>query len=95
VEELPCELVREWLFLGSGVPVKQLRSWEESQESKVSAGNSTQSRVSAPNVRKTLLSRKAHEKTHVHRARFNGRPKLPAGQGKDGAAQSLGEQWLL
>jgi hypothetical protein len=26
VEELPCELVREWRFLGSGVPVKQLRS---------------------------------------------------------------------
>jgi hypothetical protein len=26
VEELPCELVREWSFLGSGVPVKQLRS---------------------------------------------------------------------
>jgi hypothetical protein len=26
VEELPCELVREWHFLGSGVPVKQLRS---------------------------------------------------------------------
>jgi hypothetical protein len=25
-EELPCELVREWHFLGSGVPVKQLRS---------------------------------------------------------------------
>jgi hypothetical protein len=26
VEELPCELVREWRFLGSGVPAKQLRS---------------------------------------------------------------------
>jgi hypothetical protein len=25
VEELPCELGREWRFLGSGVPVKQLR----------------------------------------------------------------------
>jgi hypothetical protein len=25
-EELPCELVREWRFLGSGAPVKQLRS---------------------------------------------------------------------
>jgi hypothetical protein len=24
-EELPCELVREWRFLGSEVPVKQLR----------------------------------------------------------------------
>jgi hypothetical protein len=26
VLELPCELVREWRFLGLGVPVKQLRS---------------------------------------------------------------------
>jgi hypothetical protein len=26
VEELPCELVREWHFLESGVPAKQLRS---------------------------------------------------------------------
>jgi hypothetical protein len=26
VEELSCELLREWCFLGSGVPVKQLRS---------------------------------------------------------------------
>jgi hypothetical protein len=26
VEEFPCELVREWRFLGSGVLVKQLRS---------------------------------------------------------------------
>jgi hypothetical protein len=25
-EELPCELVREWRFLGSGVLVKHLRS---------------------------------------------------------------------
>jgi hypothetical protein len=29
VEELPCELVREQRFLGSGVPVKQLRSWRK------------------------------------------------------------------
>jgi hypothetical protein len=28
-EELPCELVREWRFLGSGVPVKHLRSWRK------------------------------------------------------------------
>jgi hypothetical protein len=26
VEELPCEQVREWRFLGSGDPVKQFRS---------------------------------------------------------------------
>jgi hypothetical protein len=32
VEELPCELVREWCFLGSGIPVKQLRSWRKAGE---------------------------------------------------------------
>jgi hypothetical protein len=26
VEEPPCDLVKQWRFLGSGVPVKQLRS---------------------------------------------------------------------
>jgi hypothetical protein len=31
---------------------------------------------------KTPLSKKAHEKTHVHRAKFNGRPKLPGWLGK-------------
>jgi hypothetical protein len=31
---------------------------------------------------KTPLSKKAHEKTHVHRAKFNGRPKLPGWPGK-------------
>jgi hypothetical protein len=51
-EELPCELVREWRFLGSGVLAKQLRSWRKEmeverergevgggQDSKVSAGS--------------------------------------------------------
>jgi hypothetical protein len=56
-EKFPCKLVREWRFLGSGVPVQQLRSWRKEmgierereragwsrggQESKVSARNST------------------------------------------------------
>jgi hypothetical protein len=31
---------------------------------------------------KTPLSKKAHKKTHVHRARFNGRPKLLGWPGK-------------
>jgi hypothetical protein len=31
---------------------------------------------------KTPLSKKAHEKTHVHRARFDGRPRLPGWPGK-------------
>jgi hypothetical protein len=29
------------------------------------------------------------------RAKFNGRPKLPGWPGKDGAAQTLGQVWLL
>jgi hypothetical protein len=33
---------------------------------------------------KTPLSKNAHEKTHIHRAKFNGRPKLPGW---------LGERW--
>jgi hypothetical protein len=56
-EELPCELMREWHFLGLGVPGKQLRSRRKgmgvereresvgwgagSWESKVSAGSTT------------------------------------------------------
>jgi hypothetical protein len=56
VEELPCELVGEWRFLGSGVLAKQLRSQRKGmgverervragwggggRESKVSAGSS-------------------------------------------------------
>jgi hypothetical protein len=48
------------------------------------------------NVRKNAsLKESSREKSHVHRAKFNGRPKLPGWPGKDGAAQSLGEQWLL
>jgi hypothetical protein len=31
-EEIPCELKRERCFLGSGVPVKQLRSWRKGIE---------------------------------------------------------------
>jgi hypothetical protein len=42
---------------------------------------------------KTLLSKKAHEK-RLTSIEFNGRPKLPGWQGKDGTAPSLGEQWL-
>jgi hypothetical protein len=33
-------------------------------------------------LEKTPLSKKAHDKTPVHRARFNGRPKLPGWPGK-------------
>jgi hypothetical protein len=38
----------------------------------------------------------SREKSHVHRAKFNGRPKLPGWPGgKDGAAAILGQAWLL
>jgi hypothetical protein len=59
-EELPCEPVRKWCFLGLGVPVKQLRSQRKGmevereseregwggggQESKDSAGSAPQSK---------------------------------------------------
>jgi hypothetical protein len=36
----------------------------------------------------------SQEKFHVHRANFNGRPKLPGCLGKDGAAAILGQVWL-
>jgi hypothetical protein len=44
---------------------------------------------------KTPLTKKAHEETHVHRAKFNGRPTLPGWPGKRWRSLSLGEQWLL
>jgi hypothetical protein len=59
-------------------PGKAAQIPEESRESKVSAGNSTRSRVSAPNVKKrAALKESSQEKSHVHRAKFNGKPKLP------------------
>jgi hypothetical protein len=52
-----------------------------------------------PPVRKNAAHKASSgEKFHVHRAKFNGRPKLPGwpgGKKKDGAVQSLGEAWLL
>jgi hypothetical protein len=83
VEELPCELVREWHFLGSGVQVKQLRSQRKAGRARSVPGNSTRSWISAPNVRKNAtLKESSRAKSHVHRARFNGRPKLPGWLGK-------------
>jgi hypothetical protein len=42
------------------------------------------------------LTKKVHEKslTSIEQSLMAG-PNCQAGQGKDGAAQSLGEQWLL
>jgi hypothetical protein len=34
VEELPCELVREWHFLGSGILVRQLRSQRKARRAR-------------------------------------------------------------
>jgi hypothetical protein len=34
VEELPCELVREWCFLGLGIPTKQIWSKKKGMEVK-------------------------------------------------------------
>jgi hypothetical protein len=65
VEELPCELVRKWHFLGLGGLSKAAQILEESQESKVSAGNSTRSQVPAPNVRKNAaLKESSRENSH-------------------------------
>jgi hypothetical protein len=61
VEELPCELVRVALSRIGG-PSKAAQIPEESQESKFSAGNSTRSWVSAPNVRKNATQRKLTRK---------------------------------
>jgi hypothetical protein len=40
-------------------------------------------------------TKKAHEKISSPRAEFNGRLKLPGWLGKDGAAEILGQAWLL
>jgi hypothetical protein len=70
---------------GCGRPGEQGQCWEL---------NPIQ--VMALNVRKnTAHKESSREKSHVHRAKFNGRTKLPDWLGKGGAAPSLGEQWLL
>jgi hypothetical protein len=113
VEELPCELVKEWRFLGSGVPVKQLRSRRKEmgiererqresgmdgggRESKVSARNSTGSKSWHQMLGKTLLTKKAHKirLMSIEQSLMAG-PNCQAGWGKDGAAPSLDEEWLL
>jgi hypothetical protein len=57
------------------------------QESKIDAGSSPESKSQHQNVRKNAAHKEClQEKSHVHKAKFNGRPKLPGCQGKDGAA---------
>jgi hypothetical protein len=62
-EELPCELVREWRFLGSGVLVKQLRS-----QRKAGRAGSLPGTQPDPGFRHQILGKmpkKTHKKTHV------------------------------
>jgi hypothetical protein len=115
VEELPCELVREWHFLELGVLAKQLRSQRKrmeveeverqrerdgvgkarrarsvlglrsggGRERKVSAGSAPRSESRHQKVRKNAAHKgRSQKKSHVHRAKFNGRPKLPGWLGK-------------
>jgi hypothetical protein len=82
-EEIPCEQVREWRFLGSGFLAKQLRSggreWElrereragwggRGRESKVSAGSTPRSESQHQNIRKnTSHKESSQEKSHVQK----------------------------
>jgi hypothetical protein len=81
-EELPCELVREWRFLGSGIPVKHLRSQRKARRARSVPGTQPNPGFRHQMLGNMPLSKKAHEKTHVNRAKFNGRPKLPGWPGK-------------
>jgi hypothetical protein len=81
-EELPCELVREWCFLGSGVLVKQVRSRRKAGKARSVLGTQPDPGSWHQMLGRMPVSKKAHEKSHVHRAKFNGRPKLPGWQGK-------------
>jgi hypothetical protein len=78
VEELPRELEREWRFLGSGVPEKQLRSRRKAGRARSVPGTQPDPRFWHQMLGKMPLSKK----THVHRTKFNNRPKLPGWPGK-------------
>jgi hypothetical protein len=109
-EEISCELKREWCFLGSGVLVKQLRSWrkgmgvERERESGMVWGRPgeqgqcwecTLIQVMAPNVRKTLLTKKAHEKSLTSIEQFNSSFKLPGWPGKRWHSSESGPGMVL
>jgi hypothetical protein len=63
--ELPCELMREWCFLGSGVLVKQLRFRRKRERERVGWGvgrsvlGAHPIQVTAPNVRKNAAHRES------------------------------------
>jgi hypothetical protein len=65
------------------------------QESKVSTGSAPDPRFWHQILGKILLTKKAHEKISCPRTEFNGRLELPGWQGKDSAAQILGQVWFL
>jgi hypothetical protein len=96
VEELPCELVRECHFLRSGVLVKQLRSQRKAGKARSVPGTQPDPGFQLQMLGKMPLSKKAHQKrlTSIEQGLMAG-PNCQAGQGKDGTAPSLGEQWLL
>jgi hypothetical protein len=102
-----CERVAFSRIRGSGkaAHIREGREWElrervgwvwGGRESKVSARSAPQSESRHQNVRTNATHKESsREKSHVHRAKFNGRPKLPVWLGKDGAAAILGQAWLL
>jgi hypothetical protein len=92
VEELPCELVREWRFLGLGFLVKQLRSWRKAGTARSVPG--TQPDLGSRHQKRCSQRKLTRKLTSIEQSLMAG-PNCQAGRGKDGAAQSLGEQWLL
>jgi hypothetical protein len=62
-EELPCELVREWHFLGLEVLVKQLGSQRKAGRARSVLRTQPNPRSRHQMLVKTPLSRKAHEKS--------------------------------
>jgi hypothetical protein len=103
--------VREWHFLGSGVLAKQLRSQRkgmgvERQRERgmrwARLGEQGQCRectliqVTAPNVRKNAAHKESSGENlmSIQQSLIAG-PNCQAGRGKDGAAENLGQEWLL
>jgi hypothetical protein len=96
------------LFFRIGVPVKQLRSQRKGmgvereewggggRESKISARSTIWSESQHQMLGKTLLTKKAYEKslTSIEQSLMAG-PNWQAGPGKDGTGVNLGQAWLL
>jgi hypothetical protein len=96
VEELPCELVRGWHFLGSGVLAKQLRSRRKAGRARSVPGTQHDPGFRHQMLRKGPLSKKAHKKSLMSiEQSLMASPNCQAGQGKEVTDLSLGKQWLL